>query len=87
MESITNITIDPEKEFKKSLGIEIASLRARNKLTRKELASKSGLHIQFIHDVEHGRRNVSVVTLAKIAHSLNTTASDLLSDKELEPLT
>ena len=75
--------IGEEKELVSSIGIKIAQLRADKGLTRKELAELSDLHMQYLYDVEVGKRNVTIYVLAKIARSLNMSLAELLKDNDL----
>ena len=82
----TKKIIGEEKELLASLGLEIAKQRATLKMTRTDLAKLSELNLQYLYDVENGKRNITMYVLAKIARSLNTTPSKLLHSNELSPL-
>ncbi len=58
------------KNFKK--------LRKERNLTQKELASKSGLHINYIGMIERGERNPSLKNLEIIANTFDISLSELL---------
>lgn len=47
-------------------------------LTQEELAFESGLDRTYISQVERKLRNPTVTVIARLAHSLNLAASDLL---------
>jgi transcriptional regulator with XRE-family HTH domain len=47
-------------------------------LSQEELALEAGLDRTYISQVERGKRNVTVVVLARIAKALNTTPDRLL---------
>jgi XRE family aerobic/anaerobic benzoate catabolism transcriptional regulator len=49
------------------------------------LAGKSGLSLRYLMDVEAGRGNISVRRLAELAHALNTTAADLVTEHSEDP--
>jgi XRE family aerobic/anaerobic benzoate catabolism transcriptional regulator len=49
-------------------------------MTRKQLASDSGLSERFLADVESGKGNVSINSLEAAARALNITILDLLQD-------
>lgn len=57
-------------------------LRQQRGLTLRALSDKSGLSLRFLMDIEAGRGNVSVRRLANLAHALQTTAADLLSEQQ-----
>lgn len=47
-------------------------------LSQEELAFEAGLDRTYISQVERGKRNVTIVVLAKIARALKTTPDRLL---------
>jgi XRE family aerobic/anaerobic benzoate catabolism transcriptional regulator len=49
-------------------------------MTRKQLASDSGLSERFLADVESGRGNVSINSLEAVARALNISILELLQD-------
>lgn len=68
------------------LGGRVRAWRARRGMTRKQLASDSGLSERFLADVEGGKGNVSINSLAAAARALNITIIDLLQDAPRAPL-
>src|SRR5215510_11084037 len=60
-------------------------LRQQQGLTLRSLASKSGLSLRFLMDVEAGRGNISVRRLADLADALKTTAADLVTEHSEDP--
>jgi XRE family aerobic/anaerobic benzoate catabolism transcriptional regulator len=62
------------------LGGRVRAWRARRGMTRKQLASDSGLSERFLADVESGKGNVSINSLEAAARALNITILDLLQD-------
>jgi DNA-binding XRE family transcriptional regulator len=61
------------------LGTGIRKRRKAKHLTQTELAASAGLHRTFIAHVEGGVRNVSIMTLVRIAAALGTSVSALCS--------
>jgi transcriptional regulator with XRE-family HTH domain len=61
------------------LGTAIRKRRKAKNLTQASLAQLAGLHRTFIADVERGARNISIMTLVRIATALNTSVSGLCS--------
>jgi transcriptional regulator with XRE-family HTH domain len=59
------------------LGEACRHLRLEHELTTEQLAKKCGLHRTYISDVERGARNVTFLTLLRMARALSTTISDL----------
>ena len=73
----------PETEAKATLselGGRVRAWRARRGMTRKQLASDSGLSERFLADVESGKGNVSINSLEAAEQALNITILDLLQD-------
>src|SRR6478672_896585 len=62
------------------LGARVRAWRARRGMTRKALASDSGLSERFLADVESGKGNVSINSLEATARALNISILDLLQD-------
>jgi XRE family aerobic/anaerobic benzoate catabolism transcriptional regulator len=68
------------KDTLAEIGSRIRAWRARRGMTRKALAGDSGLSERFLADVESGKGNASVNSLAAIAHALNISLLELLQD-------
>ena len=62
------------------LGGRVRAWRARRGMTRKQLASDSGLSERFLADVESGKGNVSINSLESAARALNISILELLQD-------
>jgi XRE family transcriptional regulator, aerobic/anaerobic benzoate catabolism transcriptional regulator len=62
------------------LGARVRAWRARRGMTRRQLASDSGLSERFLADVESGKGNVSINSLQAVATALNITILELLQD-------
>ena len=62
------------------LGGRVRAWRARRGMTRKALASDSGLSERFLADVESGKGNVSINSLIAAAQALHISLMDLLQD-------
>lgn len=60
------------------LGKRVRELRAKAGLTQERLAELTGLHRTYIGSVERGERNVSLLNLIRIAHSLKSRVSILV---------
>jgi transcriptional regulator with XRE-family HTH domain len=64
------------------VGDRIRERRTAMQLTQAQLAGNCGLHRTFIGSVERGERNLTVLSLRKIAKALRTTPAELLTDEE-----
>ena len=62
------------------LGVRVRAWRARRGMTRKQLATDSGLSERFLADVESGKGNVSINSLQAVARALNIAILELLQD-------
>src|SRR6187399_1725114 len=60
-------------------------LRQQQGMTLRSLATKSGLSLRFLMDVEAGRGNISIRRLAELAEALKTTAADLVTVHSEDP--
>ena len=69
------------------LGSRVRAWRARRGMTRKALASDSGLSERFLADVESGKGNVSINSLEAVARALNISILELLQDAPRPALT
>jgi transcriptional regulator with XRE-family HTH domain len=67
----------------KVLGENIRRFRLRRQMTQRELADKCDLNRTYITDTESGNRNLSYLTLLKLARGLGRTVSDLTYNLEV----
>ena len=65
------------------MGRRINSIRTTSGMTQRELADASGLDRTYISLVEHGRQNLTIGAVLKIAHALDVPVGDLLTQREL----
>lgn len=70
--------------FLKLVGEKIRQLRKANGLTQEELAEKSNLQYSYISGVEHGDRNVSLLTLEKIIKALDVTPETIFNFRDID---
>jgi len=61
------------------IGENIKKARLEQGLTQEALADIADLHRTFVGAVERGERNVSILTLAKIAEALDVETETLLT--------
>ena len=62
----------------KKLGANIRRIRLEKGLMQKEFAKKVGLDPAYLSNIEHGKMNVTVLTLEKISKALGVTSNELL---------
>ena len=70
-----NINVDEK------IGKRLWDYRAELKLTREVFSEKCGVSAQFLSDIEHGRKGMSVETLYKICTAFQVSADYLLFGK------
>lgn len=63
-----------------NVSTKLRNLRKENKLTLKELSTKSGISVSFISDVENKRRNPSIDTLQTLADALGVSVNYFFDD-------
>ena len=68
-----------DRRFLQRIGDRVRERRLTLQLTQAELAEKCGLHRTFVGSVERGERNVSLLSLRRLAAALRTGVGDLLS--------
>ena len=59
-----------EADLKALFGTTIKSKRSQLGMSQEELADRAGLHRTYVSDVERGVRNVSLISIEKLAHAL-----------------
>ncbi len=65
-------------DIRARLGARLRALRKKKGMTQVELADYLGLRRTYISELEHGKRNVSLVTLEIIARGFGISPSELL---------
>lgn len=61
----------------KKFGLNIKKFRIENQLTQDKLANISGLHRNYISDVELGKRSISLKNIEVLSISLNVEITEL----------
>lgn len=70
------------QQLSEALAKEITFLRSERGLSKNQTATKAGLAVSFVSDLESGKRRASVETLAKLAWAFGTSASAILAKCE-----
>ena len=79
-QTMQTMTEQDAKATLTELGGRVRAWRARRGMTRKQLATDSGLSERFLADVESGKGNVSINSLELVARALNISILELLQD-------
>ena len=68
-------------------GATLREWRTRQNLTQEQLAERSGLSYKFIGEIERGRGNPTIETMARLCEALGLGMSELLEglDRERAP--
>ncbi|MDB9721044.1 helix-turn-helix domain-containing protein [Winogradskyella sp.] len=74
---------DDKKEHKailKSLGKKIRSIRQQKGLRQTEIAYRCNFDKSSYHNIEGGKRNITIITLHKIAWALDEPVSSFINN-------
>ena len=66
-------------DVKKPFGTSVRVWRGRLGISQEELAERAGLHRTYVSDVERGARNISLISIEKLASALEVSVSTLLA--------
>ncbi len=75
------VTLGQQLSF---LGRRVNAMRKARRMTQQELGDLSGLDRTYISMVEHGRQNLTIGAVLKIAHALDVSMSDLLDPSSMQ---
>ena len=68
----------------KKTGLRIKTLRMECHLTQEQLSNDIGMAQSYLAEVENGKRNISLVNIARIARGLNVQLSELFEGVEID---
>lgn len=74
------------RDIRLRLGAALKECRARQRLTQEQLAERSGLSYKFIGEIERGRGNPTVETLARLAEALGVGIAALFVETDRQQL-
>jgi len=74
-----------ERELRAIFCKNIKQFRIRNNWSQVALAQKAGVSVNFINDIEAGKKWASPVTMIKIADALDVHVYELLKPPSLPP--
>ena len=69
-------------DFNENISRRLRETRKRLGYTQSQLGERADISMQYVAELEHGRKSMSVVTLAKLADALCVSADYLLWGKE-----
>lgn len=64
--------------IEKKFGEKVRALRKQLNISQEELSFRSGLHKNYVSDVECGRRNVSLRAIEQFAEGLEVSIKELM---------
>ena len=68
------------QDWRAILGKNVRRLRQQRGLTQEKLAFEAEIDLTYIGGIERGRRNPSLLVMARIAQALSVPLTKLLSD-------
>jgi transcriptional regulator with XRE-family HTH domain len=74
-----------ERELREIFCKNVKEFRIRNNWSQVTLAHKAGVSVNFINDMELGKKWASPITMVKIADALNIHVYELLRPPDLPP--
>ena len=73
-----------DKYIKNQFGLTLKKLRLSKNISQEKFAEIVGLHRTYISEVERGIRNVTLISIVKIAEGLEVKTSELFREMEKE---
>ena len=67
-------------DIKQKIGNKLKVLRVERRLSQESLAYLADIDRTYVHDIEKGTRNISIVVLEKLANALNIPIKDFFDD-------
>ncbi len=68
-------------EWQNIVGKNVRALRIARGMTQEQLAFAAELDLTYIGGIERGRRNPSLLVMARIADALSATLADLIANR------
>ena len=66
-----------------ALGAAIRRVRQDRGVSQEELAHRSAIDRSYMSSIERGRQNAGILSVLRIAHALDMTATELMAEAEL----
>jgi transcriptional regulator with XRE-family HTH domain len=71
-----------DPQLQRAFGAALRELRLKRRLTQEQVAHEAGLGLNYVSDLERGRRNPSLLTIVHLSRSLGVSAADLIRRTE-----
>ena len=68
-----------DAETNREIGLRLRGCREQHALTRERLAEYADISVQFLADIETGRKGMTVQTLRKLALALHCSTDELVT--------
>lgn len=65
-----------------AFGLAVRRLRSARGLSQERLAERAGVHRTYVGGIERGERNVTLLSIDRLARALSVDASTLLAELE-----
>lgn len=69
------------RDWRAILGKNVRRLRQQKGLTQEQLAFEAEIDLTYVGGIERGKRNPSLLVMARIADALSVSLPSLLSDR------
>lgn len=67
------------RDWRVIVGKNVRSLRLAKEMTQERLAFAAEIDLTYVGGIERGRRNPSLLVMARIANALDATLADLIT--------
>ena len=74
-----------DAETNREIGLRLRGCREQHALTRERLAEYADISVQFLADIETGRKGMTVQTLRKLALALHCCTEETSSEQNKAP--
>jgi transcriptional regulator with XRE-family HTH domain len=72
----------PKPDIRLRFGFAVKDRREALRLTQEEFADRAGIHRTYLSDIERGTRNVSLMSIERLASALSLKISELFKAVE-----
>ena len=74
------VTRHPMVDWRKRVGTNVKLLRQQGGLSQEKLAGDAAIDLSYLGGIERGRRNPSLLVMARLAEALGAELTDLLAE-------